>query len=321
VLIDDVVRTFIKDIKGPIGIGFSGGQDSLCLLDILTRVRGDKEIRVIYCDHRWEGNKANRYYVEILCSSSNLPLSIYEWDQPKVSEGAARDFRLDSFREATEEFGLGAILLAHTASDKVETILYKMIRGTSARGMGGIKASSEWKGLKLIRPLLGMWREDTEAYCRDRSLTFYRDPSNSNMSFARNRIRGKVLRELIGINSNSREHILRLGRLVNDDDSYLSEIADMAYKDAIERTGSLSVERLLILKLPILRRVICIFLEALLDRCPNYEEIEHVLSLIEKIRKEPTLTYRSRDIRGGYQLEINKHELRDPIKGYKVRNI
>lgn len=304
------VGPWAAEIKGLIGIGVSGGQDSLCLLDAVIRIVDKSRVIAIYCDHRWSKGDDNRDHVERLCKERGINLRVFTWHDSKISEGAARDFRLECFRGATKELGLTAVLLAHTATDKMETIIYKMIRGTSSRGMVGIKPISEWNGLRIVRPLLNIWREQTGAYCEKRNLTPYKDPSNDDISFARNRIRCVLTEQFHLINSGARKHILRLGRLVSEDDTYLASIAMEAYESSLLRSGVLSTEKLVNLEAPILRRVICTFLEDLIGRCPTYEEIEHFLALISKVRQNPRTTYKSRDIRGGHQLLINRYELR-----------
>ncbi|MCX7523055.1 tRNA lysidine(34) synthetase TilS [Microbacterium sp. STN6] len=104
-------------------------------------------------------------------------------------EAAARDARYGAFREALAQTGASRILLAHTLDDQAETVLLGLARGSGATSLSGMAPQNG----PYVRPLLGIRRETTRAFCRDCGLEPWEDPHNSNHAFARVRVRESVL--------------------------------------------------------------------------------------------------------------------------------
>lgn len=196
-------------------VAVSGGVDSVVLLDLLQRLAPDYGVilHVVHLDHGLRGSSADdARFVERLAAERGLPLhrsklgpgSLAE-HRDHGAEGAARKARYAYLQSVAETIGATRISLGHTANDQAETILYRLARGTGIRGLCGIPPV---RGA-FVRPLIDATRNEVEAYARERGLLWRDDPSNADPSFARNRIRHRVVPELEAINPKALAAILR----------------------------------------------------------------------------------------------------------------
>lgn len=299
------INAFI-DLSTKAGVGVSGGQDSLCLLHLLvstiTKRGGDpsKHLRVIHCDHQWrDDSERNAQHVEGICLDMGIPCTTYTWtNNTKKGEGLARQWRLSCFDNACNEFSLAKVYLGHTRSDRVETILHKLVRGTSPQGMVGIRDVAFLDKLTLVRPLLNtLSRSDTLNYCQENDLQVWEDSTNLDTKYVRNRIRLGVLPILSSVNTAMEEHVLSLSNMIEEDSTYLDELALLELSKAVQ---SWSPTTMVVPKVsrPILRRVIFYWLEMNINRSPSYKEVMDVLEVVDK-RK-----LKSNNLKGGYSVVV-----------------
>ncbi len=237
----------------PIVVGVSGGPDSLCLLHLLFS-QGYRVI-VAHFNHRLraEAEEDARFVAE-LAQSWGLPHIQEEADvrafaqaQHLSLEDAARQLRYRFLFSTAERFQAQAVAVAHTASDQIETVLLHFLRGSGLRGLGGMDYITFLpvfsSRLPLVRPLLGVWREEIEAYCQAHGLTPRQDLSNTSLRFLRNRIRLELLPLLEDYNPRLREHLWQMSRLLREDWTILSEIVEELWSKIILQKG----ERFLVL--------------------------------------------------------------------------
>jgi tRNA(Ile)-lysidine synthase len=167
----------------------SGGPDSTCLYHALRELGYRvSALHVNYCLRGEESEEDARFCAE------ELAAEIVRVAAPGASEAELRAIRYGQRPDRLRATG-------HTASDQVETILYRLAASGSRKG---IKARRE-DG--VVRPLLPLWREETEAFCRERGLAFRIDRSNPDT--VRGVIRGKILPLLEQIHPAARENLLR----------------------------------------------------------------------------------------------------------------
>jgi tRNA(Ile)-lysidine synthase len=196
-------------------VAVSGGIDSVVLLDLLERVGADYGIslHVAHLDHGLRGASAgDARFVERLAEERGLPVRVSRLDADALAdfrkqgiEGAAREARHAFLRSVAAEVGAERIALGHTANDQAETILHRLARGTGITGLRGIRPVRS----PFIRPLIDATRGEILAYARERELVWRDDASNVDVTFARNRIRHRVLPELEAINPKAVEAICR----------------------------------------------------------------------------------------------------------------
>jgi len=135
------------------------------------------------------GSADDARWVAGLCRAWQVPLISRRLSEAPGDEASARAARYGFLSRASEESEADAILTAHHADDQAETVLFRVVRGTGLRGLGGIAPA---RG-RLHRPLLSRTRRELEAYARRNRLSWRRDPTNRSMAHARNRIRHEVI--------------------------------------------------------------------------------------------------------------------------------
>ncbi len=217
-------------------VAVSGGPDSVCLLHTLHELQSKLKIRLhtAHLNHGLRGDEAaaDASYVEKLAAKLDIPATIeardvagYQKKHHLTLEEAAREVRYAFLAETAQKVEAGCIAVGHTLNDQVETILLHVIRGAGTRGLRGLQPSQKLRinnhSLIIIRPLLEVRREETEACCSQNQLAPCVDASNASMSLLRNRVRHELLPLLQKYNPGISESLLRLGRIAEDDLAFL----------------------------------------------------------------------------------------------------
>lgn len=213
----------------PIAVAVSGGADSTSLLLSLHTLscRERFELAAVHANHelRGEDSDADERFVRQLCQRleirlvcQRLPVPLDAAQRQEGIEVTARELRQRFFLEASRELNVQFVATAHTADDQVETVLHRIVRGTSLAGLTGIPRRRELApGVHLIRPLLGLRRSDVLVYLQDMGQSFCEDRTNLELNYTRNRIRHELLPYLERhFNPQVREAVLRLTTLAGD---------------------------------------------------------------------------------------------------------
>jgi tRNA(Ile)-lysidine synthase len=233
-------------------VAVSGGADSVCLLHVLLllKERLGIKLHLAHLNHQLRGaeSAADADYVAGLAHRLGVPATIerrdvgaYQ-DQRRLSlEEAAREVRYDYLAEVARSLGAGCVATGHTRDDHIETILMHLIRGTGHRGLSGLRPKSEWRSgalsVTVVRPLLGLGREDTAGYCARHRLTPRLDTSNLSLSPLRNRIRQQLLPLLRSYNPAVDEALQRTARLAADDSAFMDEEAARRWDEVVRKQG------------------------------------------------------------------------------------
>jgi len=227
--------------------GVSGGPDSLCLLDVLCRA--GYPVVVAHFNHRLRpeadreaevvSGLARRMSLPFETASADVRLHA-ETDGLSIEE-AARTLRYRFLFSAARKHDAQAVAVGHTADDQVETVLMHFLRGAGLTGLKGMPVRSLLPvfdpGIPLVRPLLGLWRLDTEAYCRERGLQPHYDPSNTDQTYFRNRLRYALIPELEKYAPRFKESLLRTAQALQGDNAVLQEVLDRAWNEAVTGSG------------------------------------------------------------------------------------
>ena len=150
-------------------------------------------------------------------------------------EAAARDARYDALRAIATKLGARFVLLGHTLDDQAETVLLGLARGSGARSLSGMSALTqmdESSGASIfLRPLLGVTRETTLAFCTDSGLEPWHDPHNQDAKFTRVRVRKAVMPILeTELGPNVAGALARTADLLRADADYLDALAETEFK-------------------------------------------------------------------------------------------
>lgn len=187
-------------------IGVSGGADSTALLHILANLarkpHWELDLHVIHVNHHLRTQAdSDQAFVESLCASLKIPChtrDIHPADQPGNLESNARDLRYKAILNLASEIDTDHIATAHHADDQLETLLMRLIRGTSIQGLCGIrwKRTCEKSQLPIIRPLLRTQKTDLTQYLNGLDHGWVEDATNQDTTRLRARLRHHILPEL-----------------------------------------------------------------------------------------------------------------------------
>jgi tRNA(Ile)-lysidine synthase len=176
-------------------VGFSGGLDSTVLLHLLCELLPPERITAVHIHHGLSDNADDwQQHAKALCHSLGVSLvteSVVVNQTGAGLESAARDARYKVFEECLVEDGL--LLLGHHADDQVETVLFRLLRGSGARGLSGIPQYRAVGSGHLIRPLLSWPKSSLHAYAKSQQLAWIEDESNQLEQFDRNYLRHSVI--------------------------------------------------------------------------------------------------------------------------------
>ncbi|MEZ0395973.1 MAG: tRNA lysidine(34) synthetase TilS [Anaerolineales bacterium] len=227
----------------PVVVGVSGGADSLCLLGVLHEA--GYPLVVAHFNHRLRpAAEQEQAAVETLARSLGLDfvggdgeVAAFAESEGLSIEQAARTLRYRFLFAVARRRNAQAVAVGHTADDQVETVLMHFLRGSGLSGLRGMT----WRtylpsfdpDIPLVRPLLGLWRADTEAYCRAHGLQPLTDPSNADPAYFRNRVRHEVLPLLETYNPRLRQALWRMATALQGDEALLAELVEAAWQRAL----------------------------------------------------------------------------------------
>lgn len=188
-------------------LAISGGADSMALMVIMCALKSrgiiDSELLCAHINHQLRGAAANADEDFVLAQAArlNLPVATRRVDvqglarSNKLSiETAGRKLRLETLLDLARAYNCGSIATGHQKNDNAETILHRLARGTGFRGLAGIWPVRVFEGgIKFVRPLLSVTRQEIVEYLRQRSLTWREDRTNVDCRYRRNYIRHRLL--------------------------------------------------------------------------------------------------------------------------------
>jgi tRNA(Ile)-lysidine synthase len=255
-VLDRVRRTGLLEPGAPVVVLLSGGRDSVCLLDCAVALAGAPAVRALHVNYglRSEAD-ADEEHCRALCARLGVPLAVERAAREAREDGAAagnlqawaRDVRLGHGARAARAAG-ALLATGHTATDQAETVLYRLAASPGRRALLGMAPR---EGL-LVRPLLGVTREDTAEHCRARGLAWREDASNADPAFARNRVRAELLPILRGLHPSAERNLVRTAELLRDE----AEVLDGLVATALAGRDRIAVEHLALLPRALARLIV-----------------------------------------------------------------
>ncbi|MEM9215234.1 MAG: tRNA lysidine(34) synthetase TilS [Cyanobacteria bacterium P01_F01_bin.150] len=244
-------------------VAVSGGQDSLCLIQLLLDLqpKWGWQVAIAHCNHRWRTDAdANAEYVRGLAQTWGVPyhgLTVTETHTASVrTEAGARQWRYQVLAETAIAQGYGAIATGHTASDRAETLLYNLMRGSGTdglqaltwqrslplppidKGRAGLESSTlqpPKNNITIVRPLLFMTRQETGEFCQSASLQPWLDSTNDDWRYARNRIRQDLLPYLQEhFNPGVEHNLAQTAEILQADVAYLEAETDKLWHQVVD---------------------------------------------------------------------------------------
>lgn len=181
-----------------LAVALSGGVDSVLLLNVLLNLSASRRfsLSAVHVNHSISPNSDRwQSFCERLCETLNVRLDVHRVIVEPGDEGieaAARRLRYIAFAETRAEW----LVLAHHRDDQVETLLFNLLRGSGIRGAAAMPTSRTIPGcpeLGILRPLLGVSRNEIRAYAESEGLNWIEDESNADIRYSRNFLRHRVL--------------------------------------------------------------------------------------------------------------------------------
>ena len=209
----------------PVVAMLSGGRDSVCMLDLAVRAAGAAEV-VARCTSTTACATTPTRTSATAPSSASGSGSELEIERPRPARGPRQPAGLGARRPLRRRGPAGrwprdaTIVTGHTADDQVETILYRLASSPSRRALLGMRPHDG----RLARPLLGVTRAETTAYCEERGLAWRDDRTNAESTYARNRVRHGLLPELAAIHPAAAANVLRTAELLRDEAEVLDAL-------------------------------------------------------------------------------------------------
>lgn len=196
----------------PVAVALSGGADSVYLLHLLARAEPRPKVLAVHVDHRLRGEESHddAAFCARLCAKLGIPFArrVAEID-PRGGdvEARAREARYKALAAEASASGISVLLTGHHENDAVETLLMRWMRGSDLGGLAGLRREAVLgkaraadqdgsPGMRVLRPLLGMRREEVRSALRRDQLEWREDSSNSGSQFSRNRVRNEVLPQI-----------------------------------------------------------------------------------------------------------------------------
>ena len=257
-----LLPTHPNDLPTPSVVAMlSGGRDSVCLLDVAVALGEAGSVKALHVNYGLRGGESDgdERHCVALCEALGVELEVVRASRAEGEVGNlqawARDVRygaaiglaerLDGAAEAAERLderadapGASRTLVAagHTASDQVETILYRLAASPGRRALLGMKAVEG----RLVRPLLGVTREQTGAYCEARGLRWREDASNDSDTYARGRVRHGLGAALRAVHPAAEANVLRTAELLREE----TDLLDGLVADTLAGSQSIAIARL-----------------------------------------------------------------------------
>ncbi len=271
-------------------IAVSGGPDSLALLLALHEIAAREKLTLGCCcvNHHLRSNAAmEANFVRRVCKDLSVDFFLKDIDVlGKIKTGgsvetAARELRYEALREVKTAEKYDKIAVAHHGNDQVETILYHLIKGSGTKGLAGMKAKNE----DIIRPLLGIEKQDILEFLKKYPYRACHDETNDIPDVMRNKIRLRLIPLLKEYNPKIENSILRMGSIVREEDDFLSTEAKKFISENVsvkEERYFFTIKSFSLLPLALKRRVLREVCARVSHKIPDFEGIEKFISLIEK---------------------------------------
>ncbi|MBW4659330.1 MAG: tRNA lysidine(34) synthetase TilS [Drouetiella hepatica Uher 2000/2452] len=278
-------------------VAVSGGQDSLCLIRLLLDLqpKWGWQMAIAHCNHRWRSDaSANADYVQQLAQTWQIPCFVVTAEADLTSEASARSWRYQALAEIAMAQGCSYIVTGHTASDRAETLLYNLVRGSGADGLQALVWRRELApALAIVRPLLEITRVETGQFCQEAQLQVWQDSTNQDWRYARNRIRQDLLPYLqTHFNPQVESALSQTAELLRAEVEYLETITEDWWQKAIASSPQdfPAINRLILRAAPLAlqRRVMRRFLLQYLPSAPNFDHTEKLVALIRAPNRSQT---------------------------------
>lgn len=229
-------------------IGLSGGPDSMALLNCLMEYRKIVPFNIV-CAHvhhniRRESDD-EAIFVEEYCKNNNLIFEMTKFSyENKFTESLGHKMRYEYFEKIVNKYGAKYLFTAHHGDDLIETILMRLVRGSSISGYSGFESIIKNDLYTIIRPLITVTKDNILEYLENNNIPYVIDKTNFDTTYTRNRYRKYILPRLKDENSSVHLKFLEYSELLNEYDNFVKEEVNLKYKDVVDDNNCINVDKL-----------------------------------------------------------------------------
>ncbi len=227
-VIDYLTKTLKLNNNDTIVIGNSAGPDSMALFDILLKLRDEKKFKII-CAHvnhnvRKESKEEEKFLREY-CEKRDVPFEVMLIEKYGNDNfhNEARNIRYNFFENIIKKYNANYLFTAHHGDDLIETILMRIVRGSTQKGYSGFSIEVDKGTYKIERPLIFVTKQETEDYNKRHHIPYVIDSSNFKDKYTRNRYRKIVLPFLKNEEPNVHEKFLKFSKTLTEYDDYIEK--------------------------------------------------------------------------------------------------
>lgn len=289
-----ILQTEIKD-AATIVAAISGGPDSMALLHLLIRLRGETNIKII-CAHvnhnvrkesEKEAENLKEYCIDNDITFEMMKIENYSDDN---FHNEARTIRYNYFEELINKYSAQYLATAHHGDDLIETVLMRIVRGSTLGGYAGFNTITDRRTYKIIRPLITMTKEEIMKYDNENDIKYAIDSSNASDKYTRNRYRKYVLPFLKEEDFNVHKKFLKFSQTISKYDLYFDKIINDTIKE-VYKDNTLLINEFNKVDLLIQERIIIYILELIYNNDLSLISDAHTNAIIKLIKSSRPNSY------------------------------
>ena len=300
----NLVREYIKkenliSDNEAVVVAVSCGADSMALLDIMRRL--NYRVIIAHVNHqKREQSKIEEEYIIDYANKNSLPIEVLhlEYNHNNNFHDEAHHKRYHFFEEVLKKYNAKYLFTAHHGDDLVETILMRLVRGSTLRGYSGFSKIVKMKDYTIVRPLIEVTKEDLENYDKEHGIDYVFDSSNAKDKYTRNRYRKYILPELKKEDPNVHKKFYKFSTILLQYNDYIDKQVNKIFPDVFKQ-NTLDIKKFKSLDYLIQQKIIYSILESIYQDDLMLITDHHadlLLNLIET-RKANSLIYLPNNIK------------------------
>ena len=227
--------------------GISGGPDSMALLHVLKSLKKELNIRII-CAHinhkQREESEEEEAYVRDYCKKNDILfecIKVEKWGDDNF-ENEARTVRYRFFEELVETYNAKFLMTAHHADDLIETILMRIVRGSTLKGYSGFSKVVKKDNYTIVRPFISLTKDEILKYNEENNIKYFIDSTNLESFHTRNRYRQVVLPFLKNENPNVHKKFIKFSETLIENSEFIDKEANKMFNKVFQN-GVLFIDR------------------------------------------------------------------------------
>lgn len=248
---EEVYNFIRKEIGLSVGdtivVGISGGPDSMALLYILNEFKNKMDLNII-CAHvnhnKRKESEQEKIDLENYCKKNNITfeyIKVTNWGDDNF-HNEARSVRYNFFEELVYNYGAKYLMTAHQGDDLIETILMRIVRGSTLKGYSGFSRIVDKGDYKIIRPLITVTKDEILKFDEKNGIQYAIDESNNEDHYTRNRYRHTVLPFLKQEEPNIHKKFLKFSETLLKNSNYIDSVANKEFNKVFQN-GNLDIDK------------------------------------------------------------------------------